>query len=79
MFLGFRTDSKELYASAHINLLTSYSESFPLVLLEAANQRLTSIATNVGDMKKLIVDDTYGWIVPIGDADSLANALENAY
>lgn len=30
-------------------------------------------------MKKLIVDDTYGWIVPIGDADSLANALENAY
>ncbi|MDG2794505.1 glycosyltransferase family 4 protein, partial [Vibrio parahaemolyticus] len=79
MFLGFRTDSKELYASAHINLLTSYSESFPLVLLEAANQRLTSIATNVGDMKKLIVDDTYGWIVPIGDADLLANALENAY
>ena len=79
MFLGFRTDSKELYASAHINLLTSYSESFPLVLLEAANQRLTSIATNVGDMKKLIVDDTYGWIVPIGDADSLANALANAY
>ncbi|MBE5108106.1 glycosyltransferase family 4 protein [Bacillus thuringiensis] len=79
IFLGFRTDSKELYASAHINLLTSYSESFPLVLLEAANQRLTSIATNVGDMKKLIVDDTYGWIVPISDVDSLAIALENAY
>ncbi|PEQ02484.1 glycosyltransferase family 4 protein [Bacillus toyonensis] len=79
IFLGFRTDSKELYASAHINLLTSYSESFPLVLLEAANQRLTSIATNVGDMRKLIVDDTYGWIVPIGDADSLAKSLENAY
>ncbi|MBL1703552.1 glycosyltransferase, partial [Klebsiella pneumoniae] len=24
-------------------------------------------------------DDTYGWIVPIGDVDSLASALENAY
>lgn len=79
LFLGQRADIKELYASAHVNLLTSYSESFPLVLLEAANQRLTSIATDVGDMDKLIVDETYGWIVPTGDANSLANALEEAY
>lgn len=79
LFLGHRSDVKELYASAHINLLTSYSESFPLVLLEAANQRLTSIATNVGDMEQLIVDPTYGWIVPTGDADALASALEEGY
>lgn len=79
MFLGYRSDVKELYASSHINLLTSYSESFPLVLLEAANQRLTSIATNVGDMEELIVDHTYGWIVPIGDVHALAIALEESY
>ncbi|WP_439744178.1 glycosyltransferase family 4 protein [Bacillus pseudomycoides] len=79
LFLGHRSDVKELYASADINLLTSYSESFPLVLLEAANQRLTSIATNVGDMEQLIVDPTYGWIVPIGDAHALASALEEGY
>ncbi|MDM5157532.1 glycosyltransferase [Bacillus sp. DX1.1] len=79
LFLGYRSDVKELYASANISLLTSYSESFPLVLLEAANQRLTSIATNVGDMEQLIVDNTYGWIIPTGDANALARALEEAY
>lgn len=79
LFLGHRTDIKELYASAHINLLTSYSESFPLVLLEAANQRVPAIATDVGDMEKLIVDETYGWIIPSGDASALASALQEAY
>ncbi|MGG2063320.1 glycosyltransferase family 4 protein [Bacillus sp. S14(2024)] len=79
LFLGHRQDVKELYASAHINLLTSHSESFSLVLLEAANQRLTSIATDVGDMSQLIVDETYGWIIPTGDASALAHALEEAY
>lgn len=79
LFLGHREDAKNLYAAAHINVLTSYSESFPLVLLEGANQHLTSIATDVGDMSQLIVDDTYGWIIPIGDATALTRALEEAY
>ncbi|WP_459502831.1 glycosyltransferase family 4 protein [Bacillus sp. C1] len=79
LFLGHRSDVKELYATAQINILTSYSESFPLVLLEAANQRVTSIATNVGDMEQLIVNSTYGWIVPIGDVDALVSALEEGY
>ncbi|MFD3446799.1 glycosyltransferase [Microbacteriaceae bacterium 4G12] len=78
-FLGHRTDVNRLYASADISLLTSYSESFPIVLLEAANQHIPCITTNVGDMKKLVPDDSYGWIIPIGDSDALAKALDEAY
>ncbi|MCP8968051.1 glycosyltransferase family 4 protein [Ectobacillus ponti] len=78
-FLGYRKDVKRLYASADLSLLTSQSESFPLVLLESANQRVPFIATNVGDMHKLIPDPSYGWIVPIDDADALAEALCQAY
>ncbi|MDH2880432.1 glycosyltransferase [Bacillus cytotoxicus] len=78
-FLGHRQDVKQLFASAHINLLTSHSEGFPLVLLEAANQRVPSIVTRAGEIEPLIVDDTYGWVVPVGDGKALANALEQAY
>ena len=78
-FLGHRQDVKQLFASSHVNLLTSHSEGFPLVLLEAANQRVPSIVTRAGEIEPLIVDETYGWIVPTGDGKALALALEEAY
>ena len=78
-FLGHRQDVKQLFASSHVNLLTSHSEGFPLVLLEAANQRVPSIVTRAGEIEPLIVDETYGWIVPTDDGRALALALEEAY
>lgn len=78
-FLGHRQDVKQLYASSHVNLLTSHSEGFPLVLLEAANQRVPSIVTRAGEIEPLIANETYGWIVPTGDGKALASALEEAY
>lgn len=78
-FLGHRQDVKQLFASSHVNLLTSHSEGFPLVLLEAANQRVPSIVTRAGEIEPLIADETYGWIVPTGDGKALASALEEAY
>lgn len=79
LFLGYRRDTDRLYATADISLLTSYSESFPLVLLESANQRVPFIATDVGDMHKLLPNPSYGWVIPTGDSDALAAALEEAY
>jgi glycosyltransferase involved in cell wall biosynthesis len=79
MFLGHRNDVDKLYASSDISLLTSYSESFPLVLLESANQRVPFIATDVGDMHKLVPDASLGWVIPTHNADALAKALEEAY
>ncbi|WP_379970751.1 glycosyltransferase [Ectobacillus sp. sgz5001026] len=79
LFLGFRRDTDRLYATANISLLTSYSESFPLVLLESANQRVPFIATDVGDMHKLLPNSSYGWVIKAGDSDALAAALEEAY
>lgn len=78
-FLGHRADADKLYASADISLLTSYSESFPLVLLESANQHIPFIATDVGDMHKLIPNASFGWVIPTNDAAALAKALEEAY
>lgn len=78
-FLGHREDVEELLATADVNILTSHSESFPLVLLEGANQRIPCITTDVGDVKLLIPDKSYGWVVPVGDDIAISEAIQQAY
>lgn len=77
--LGHRNDVPSLYAMSHVALLASLSESFPLALLEAANERRPIIATNVGGVRDLIQSNETGWVVPVGDASALARALRDAY
>ncbi|WP_411954037.1 glycosyltransferase family 4 protein [Alkalibacillus sp. S2W] len=61
--LGHRDDVQRLIVSSDLLLLTSKSESFPLVLLEAARAKVPIITTDVGDVKKLIPSTEYGWVV----------------
>ncbi|OIU67679.1 glycosyltransferase family 4 protein [Rossellomorea aquimaris] len=77
-FLGHRNDVEKIYPAADIAMLTSYSESFPLVLLEAARAGVPVITTDVGGVDKLIPDDRYGWIIPVEDADALAGRIQSA-
>jgi len=78
-FLGFRQDVDAIYSLSDVALMASYSESFPLALLEAANQRIPVITTDVGGVGQLIADERLGWIVPIGDSSSIAEAIDKAY
>ncbi len=78
-FLGFRQDVDSIYASSDLGLLASYSESFPLALLEAANQHVPLVTTDVGGVRELVTEDETGWIVPTGDAKALASAFSKAY
>lgn len=69
---------KELLRSADLSLLASFSETFPLVLLESANEGVPFIASDVGDIHALLPDSSYGWLVPPSDSDALAEAIEEA-
>lgn len=62
---------------ADLAVLSSDSEGSPLVLLEYGLAKLPVISTDVGDCKALIGDN--GIIVPPGDANALANAIEEYY
>ncbi|WP_018394805.1 glycosyltransferase family 4 protein [Bacillus sp. 37MA] len=77
-FLGFRKDVANIYAASDVALLASYSESFPLALLEAANERIPLISTDVGGVGELITPGETGWIIPTGDAHALAAAIRGA-
>ncbi|MGN1385921.1 MAG: glycosyltransferase family 4 protein [Bacillus sp. (in: firmicutes)] len=78
-FLGFRRDVDKIYSNSHIALLASHSESFPLALLEAANQKLPLISTDVGGVRQLITSEKYGWVVPVNDSQAYAEAIEAAF
>lgn len=77
-FLGFQTDVHSYLSISDVKLLASYSESFPLVILEAARAHVPVISTDVGGVKDLISDPSLGWIVPIKDANAIVKAIENA-
>lgn len=77
-FLGYRKDVDALLKIADLTLLTSYSESFPLVLLEAARAKNPIITTDVGGVRDLIPSKEHGWVIPVKDHFALTVALIEA-
>jgi N-acetyl-alpha-D-glucosaminyl L-malate synthase BshA len=62
--------------AADLALYTSESESFCLSILEAMCFSCPSVATRVGGIPELIQDNVTGILVPFGDADPIARAVE---
>lgn len=79
-FHGFMTQKqlRNLYRRMNLAVLTSYSESFPLVLLEASDNQLPILSTAIGDIKMMIPDQEHGFIAKIGDVDSIAAEIKRA-
>lgn len=80
-FHGFLDKSaiEKTLQQTDLSVLASYSEGFPLALLESANQRVPFVSTDVGDVRMLIPNESYGWLVPSGDQAAFAKALNVAY
>lgn len=79
-FHGFMTHHQlsGLYKRIDLAVLTSYSESFPLVLLEATDNLIPILSTDVGDIHKMIPGPEYGFIAKVGDVDSIAEQISLA-
>ena len=77
-FLGFQKNVDMFYQIADITLLTSKTESFPLVLLESAREDTPVITTDVGGVKKMIPDPSFSFIVEVDNVEEIKSALEKA-
>jgi glycosyltransferase involved in cell wall biosynthesis len=75
-FLGERNDVPALLAGAEVFVLSSRSEGLPVSVLEAMSAQLPVIASAVGGVPELVVEGETGLLVPPGDIDALAHALE---
>ncbi|MDO5028675.1 MAG: glycosyltransferase family 4 protein [Bacillota bacterium] len=75
-FLGFVKDNLSFFNAIDLNLLTSLSESFPYVILEAAKMGKASIATSVGGLGEMIRYGVDGYLVEVNDYKSLAEKIQ---
>ena len=64
------------YRSADVFALSSHFDNSPNAVLEAMASGLPVVATDVGGMRGFVADGIGGALVPAGDADAMAAALE---
>ena len=74
-FLGNRADVPELLAAADIFVLSSLWEGLPLALLEAMYMGLPVVSTQVEGVVDVVIEGETGYLVPVADADALADAF----
>ena len=77
-YLGFVSGEKKrrTFSEADILVLPSYTEGFPMVVLEAMAAGLPVIVTPVGALSEIIEDGVNGFFAEIGDVDGLAGKME---
>ncbi len=75
-YLGHVSDMPSLMESCDIFVLPSYREGTPSSLLEAAACGKPIIATKIAGCEGIVLDGVNGFFVPVGDARSLAVAIE---
>jgi len=74
--LGFVEDMDGFYAGIDVLVLSSLTERRPAVILEATARGVFVIASNVGSVAEMIKDGTTGLLVPAGDHEALADAMQ---
>ena len=74
-FLGFRTDARDLLQLAHVVVLSSDREGFPLVMVEALQSDKVMASTKVNGVIEWLPEM---YLADIGDAQGLKAAIGNA-
>ena len=74
-FFGWRSDIDQIFAASDIAILTSDNEGIPLTLIQAAQAGLPIVATNVGSISDIVINESTGYLTPTSPAD-IADAVE---
>lgn len=72
-----KSELSKVYKQMDCLVLSSITEGFPNVLIEAMSFGVPCISTDVGDASEIIAGT--GWIIPSDDQEALEKALEEAY
>ncbi len=69
----------ELFRAADASLLSSAWENFPHGVVESLAVGTPVISTNAGGVAEVLRDGVNGLVVPVGDVDALAAAIERYF
>jgi len=74
-FFGWRSDINQIFAASDIAILTSDNEGIPLTLIQAAQAGLPVVATNVGSISDIVINESTGYLTATTAAE-MADAIE---
>jgi glycosyltransferase involved in cell wall biosynthesis len=77
-FVGYHREPWMFYARASIYAHTARHEGFGNVIVEALAYGLPIVATDALGPAEILADGAYGQVVPRGDVEAIARALERA-
>jgi glycosyltransferase involved in cell wall biosynthesis len=77
-FLGYRSQAqvRELLQQTDVFVMGSFAEGVPVVLMEAMAAGVPVVATQIAGIPELVEPGVNGLLVPPGDSESLASAIE---
>jgi glycosyltransferase involved in cell wall biosynthesis len=75
-FTGYLSNERNLHRLLEVSVLCSLSEGFPNAVIEAMAAGRPVVATNVGGIPDAVRDGETGVLVPPGNPDALAGAIE---
>jgi glycosyltransferase involved in cell wall biosynthesis len=75
VFTGHLEDVRPVYQDIDLLALTSHTEGFPNVVLEALCMGRPVLATDVGGVREIIADGRTGVLIPAHEPDRIAAAL----
>ena len=77
-FLGHKSpdEARSLFEHYDVLALPSHTEGFPNVVLEAMEAGIPAVATRVGAIPEMLRDGIDGFVIPVGDVDSLVDRIE---
>ena len=75
-YLGETKDVRPYLEQASVVILPSWREGTPCSLMEAFSMGRAVIAANAPGSKEVVIDQENGFLVPVKDPTSLANAME---
>ena len=75
LFVGYQEDVARFYDAIDVLLLTSVNEGTPVSVIEALAAGRPVVATRVGGVSDVVRDGVDGFLVEVGDVESLAARL----
>ncbi|MGI4789645.1 MAG: glycosyltransferase family 4 protein [Janthinobacterium lividum] len=75
IFTGPRLDIPELLSAFDILVHLPIDEAFGLVIVEAMASGLSTVATDIGGCREVVLEGVTGFLVPPDDLDALSEAL----
>jgi len=74
-FFGWRNDIEQIFAASDLAILTSDNEGIPLTLIQAAQAGLPIVATDVGSISDIVINESNGYLTETS-AVAIADAIE---